>query len=165
MSETKQVPAAKDEASPRRPVNKTVIGAIAAILLLIVGGVIFTFKFVGDERERSVQEWQVRLAIVADSRSAAINEWMEQNFAYLREVAENASVQLYVSELVEAQAKGGAAVAEAAAQAQYLRNLLIATAERTGFKPPPISSGRALPESDCWMPTACRFRVRRACRR
>ena len=137
MSETEPVPAAKDKASSRRPVNKTVIGAIGAILLLIAGGVIFTFKFVGDERERSVQEWQVRLAIVADSRAAAINEWMEQNFTYLREVAENASVQLYISELVEAQAKGGAAITEVAAQAQYLRNLLIATAERTGFKPPP----------------------------
>ena len=137
MSETEPAPAAKDKESPRRPVNKTVIGAIGAILLLIVGGIVFTFKFVGDERERSVQEWQVRLAIVADSRAAAINEWMEQNFTHLREVAENASVQLYISELVEAQAKGGAAVTEAAAQAQYLRNLLIATAERTGFKPPP----------------------------
>jgi hypothetical protein len=137
MSETEPGSAVKGEPSPKRPVNKIVLGAIGAILLLIVGGVAFTFKFVDDERDRARQEWQVRLAIVADSRAAAVNEWMEQNFAHLREVSENASVQLYVTELVQAQAKGSAAVAEAAAQAQYLRNLLIATAERTGFKPPP----------------------------
>ena len=137
MSETEPAPTAKEEAKPKRPINKAVAGAIGAILLLIVGAVIFTFKFVGDERERALQEWQVRLAIVADSRVAAINEWMEQNFAYLREVSENASVQLYVTELVQAQERGGSAVAETAAQAQYLRNFLIATAERTGFRPPP----------------------------
>ncbi|OHC82471.1 MAG: hypothetical protein A3G73_05785 [Rhodospirillales bacterium RIFCSPLOWO2_12_FULL_67_15] len=137
MSETEPAPTAKEEAKPKRPINKAVAGAIGAILLLIVGAVVFTFKFVGDERERALQEWQVRLAIVADSRVAAINEWMEQNFAYLREVSENASVQLYVTELVQAQERGGSAVAETAAQAQYLRNFLIATAERTGFRPPP----------------------------
>lgn len=137
MSETEPAPVAPEEAKPKRPINKAVAGAIGAILLLIAGAVVFTFKFVGDERERALQEWQVRLAIVADSRAAAVNEWIEQNFAYLREISENASVQLYVTELVQAQAKGSAAVAEAAAQAQYLRNLLIATAERTGFKPPP----------------------------
>ena len=144
MSETEPVPAAKEEAKPKRPINKAVAGAIGAILLLIVGAVVFTFKFVGDERERALQEWQVRLAIVADSRVAAINEWMEQNFAYLREVSENASVQLYVTELVQAQERGGSAVAETAAQAQYLRNFLIATAERTGFRPPPaVGEGAA----------------------
>lgn len=137
MSETKPAPADQAEASAKRPINKVVVASVGAILLLIVGAVFFTFKFVDDERERSLQEWQVRLGIVADSRAAAVNEWMEQNFAHLREVSENASVQLYITELVQAQAKGSAAVVEAAAQAQYLRNLLIATAERTGFKPPP----------------------------
>jgi HD-GYP domain-containing protein (c-di-GMP phosphodiesterase class II) len=137
MSETEPAPVAPAEATPKRPINKIVAGAIGAILLLIAGAVVFTFKFVGDERERALQEWQVRLGIVADSRAAAVNEWIEQNFAYLREISENASVQLYVTELVQAQAKGSSAVAEAAAQAQYLRNFLIATAERTGFRPPP----------------------------
>ncbi len=140
MSETDkdETEAEKPNAAPtKRPFNKIAIVVGVGILLLIAGAIAFTFKFVGDERDRSLQEWQVRLAIVADSRAAAINDWMEQNFANLRELAENASVQLYMTELEQAKAKGGAAVIEAAAQAQYLRNLLIATAERTGFKPPP----------------------------
>ncbi len=140
MNETdKDDPAAeKPAATPtKRSFNKIALAVALSILLLIGGGVAFTFKFVGDERDRSLQEWQVRMGIVADSRAAAINEWMEQNFANLRELAENASVQLYMTELEQAQAKGPAAVAEVAAQAQYLRNLLIVTAERTGFKPPP----------------------------
>ena len=44
MSETEPGSAVKGEPSPKRPVNKIVIGAIGAILLLIVGGVAFTFK-------------------------------------------------------------------------------------------------------------------------
>ncbi|MBM3565386.1 MAG: PAS domain S-box protein [Alphaproteobacteria bacterium] len=137
MSDNQQDAAGETEPATKRPINKFVVITIVAILALIGGAVGFTFKFVNDERERSLQEWQVRLSIVADSRSAAVDEWMEQNFANLRELAENASVQLYMTEIIQAQAKGSGAVAEAAAQAQYLRNLLIAVAERTGFKPPP----------------------------
>lgn len=137
MSEPEKAEPPKKE-KVKRPVNKVVIAVGAGILLLIATAVVFTFYFVGQERERSLQEWQVRLAIVADSRAAAVNEWIEQNYAYLRELAENASLQLYMSEVAEgpAAAAGSTPAGDAAAQGQFLRNLLIATAERTGFKPP-----------------------------
>lgn len=141
----------ESEIKAKRRVSRTAM-AIGAAMVVAVGLAVFgTFYFIEGERQREVQAWQVRLGIVADSRAAAINEWVGQNFSHMRELAENASLQLYMSELAlggeepEPGAKKGkdeAAEAEAdaeeeAASASYLRNLLVATAERTGFKAPP----------------------------
>lgn len=126
---------AKGEEKPSRPINKLVVAVGVAILLVLVTAVIAIFFFVGQERQRALQEWQIRLGIVADSRTAAVNDWIEQNYAQLRELADNTSLKLYMTEV--AQAQGGTLPPDAAAQLQYLRNLLIATAERTGFKAPP----------------------------
>ncbi len=118
--------------------NWTAVGIGAAMLAVAVAAVAFTFYFIDRERQRDLQAWQVRLGIVADSRSAAVNEWVEQNFAVMRELTENASLQLYMTEL--AMAEGNRSdVTDEPAQASYLRNLLIATADRAGFKPPPAA--------------------------
>ena len=119
----------------RLPYN---LGIGAAMLAAAVAAIAFTFYFIDQERQRDLQAWQVRLGIVADSRSAAVNEWVEQNFAIMRELTENASLQLYMTEL--AMAEGDRSdVTDEPAQAGYLRNLLVATADRTGFKPPPAA--------------------------
>ena len=59
-------------------VNKFVllggIGMLAVIGLAVFGA----FSFVESERQREIQQWQIRLGIVADSRAAAVNEWIEQ---------------------------------------------------------------------------------------
>lgn len=123
-----------EEKTPRR-VNKMALGIGVGMAGIIAAALYFTFYFVDQERERSLQEWQVRLGIVADSRTASVNEWIEQNFATIRELAENASLQIYMDELLASEGdKSG--VTDEAAQAGYLRNLLVATADRTGFKPP-----------------------------
>ena len=125
-----------EEKTPRR-VNKMALGIGIAMLAVIAAAVYFTFYFVEQERERALQEWQVRLGIVADSRAADVNRWVEANFATIRELSENASLQIYMDELANSEGdKEG--VTDEAAQAGYLRNLLVATAERTGFKPPEL---------------------------
>ena len=83
----------------KRRVNRTAL-AIGAAMVVAVGLAVFgTFYFIEGERQREVQAWQVRLGIVADGRAAAVNGWVEQNFSHVRELAENASLQLYMSEL------------------------------------------------------------------
>jgi HD-GYP domain-containing protein (c-di-GMP phosphodiesterase class II) len=124
------------EVKVRRSVNKMVLGIGLAMIALIGAAVFFAFKFVEDERSRDLAAWQVRLGIVADSRTADVNEWADQQFGVMRELAENASLQLYMTELTLAEGKT-ADVTDEAAQAGYLRNLLVATAERTGYVPPP----------------------------
>lgn len=111
-----------------------VVGALGMVVI-IAASLYFAFRFADQERQRDLQSWQVRMGIVADSRTADLSDWVDQNFGVMRELAENASLQLYLSMLVasgpEAQAGG-----EDAAEAGYLRNLLAATATRSGFVPP-----------------------------
>ncbi len=118
-----------------RPINFKVIGVAVVLVAVVAAAIVFSFRFVEDERARQMQAWQIRLGLVADSRVAAVNEWVERNFATLRELAENESLQLYLTELSDAEGDKEE-VTDEPAQASYLRNLLIATAERTGFKAP-----------------------------
>ena len=112
---------------------------------VLVAGVFFAFQFVEDERKRELNQWQIRLGIVADTRVAAINEWSERQFDAIRALTENASLQLYMTELAFAEASGPGKdpglSEDAAAQEQYLRNLLVATAERSGFAAPSPPAG------------------------
>ena len=156
----------KGEQSRARMNKFVLLGGIG--MLAVIGAAVFgAFSFVESERQREIQQWQIRLGIVADSRSAAVNEWIEQNFTHIRELSQNASLQVYLSTLTEAAANPAPSAAPAetnplesggdlppagddlppagggepgvgtGASASYLRNLLVATAERTGFKAPP----------------------------
>jgi HD-GYP domain-containing protein (c-di-GMP phosphodiesterase class II) len=140
--------AGESELQVKRRVSRTVL-LIGLAMVVAVGLAVFgSFYYVKEERQREVQAWQVRLGIVADGRAAAVDDWIEQNFGYMRELAENASLQLYMTELAlggepatgkakpktETDLGGGGATASAG----YLRNLLVATAERTGFKAPAL---------------------------
>lgn len=122
-----------------RGVNKVVL--VAGILLLAVaaGGVFAVFEFIKGERERDLHSWQVRLGIVADSRAAAVEEWIDSEFAVMRELAENASLQLYMTELSLFEGDRSL-IDDEPEQATYLRNLLIATADRSGYAAP-VSAG------------------------
>lgn len=100
-------------------------------------GIAAVFSFVDSERERDLRTWQARLGIVADSRFAAGNDWLDQQFGELIGLAENASLQLYTTELNLA-AGDRAKVTEEPVQAAYLRDLLKVTAERSGFTGTPV---------------------------
>jgi len=163
---------AKTGQDDSRQFSKKAMMVVAAIVVAIGGAVAGVFAFVDAERQRDVQAWQVRLGIVADSRTADVNAWVEQNFVHMRDLAQNASLQLYMSELesggdeelesepeaISEESEQSAADSLMAtdpdsetdvedeeeledegfeqAPATYLRNLLIATSERTGFKAP-----------------------------
>ena len=107
------------------------------IALAAIAGVVLVFQFVSAERERDLRVWQDRLRIVAESRVAAVNDWVDQQYASLTALAQNASLQIYLTEIAMA-AGDKTKVTEAAAQAGYLRNLLVAAASRGGFTGPPV---------------------------
>ncbi len=126
-------------ASPDSPVAaetaRSRILSIAAGVLLVVMAVVAIVAilfFAERDRRRDVAQWTARLNVIADSRQAAVQGWFDQNLAELRTLAENQSVQLYLTELSQAQGNR-AAVTDEPAQLGYLRNLLVATAERVGF--------------------------------
>jgi len=127
--------AAPPDSRPPRPIDRTAVAIAVVLAAVIVAALYFTYTFIKQERQRDLQAWQTRLGIVADGRAAAVTEWVDDNFAVLRGLAENASLQLYMTELTLSQRGKGAAPDESA-QAGYLRNLLVDTANRGGFTPP-----------------------------
>ncbi len=56
---------AQESAVPRAKVNKVVIGAAAALVVIAILGVVLVVRFVDSERGRDLQAWQVRLGIGA----------------------------------------------------------------------------------------------------
>lgn len=114
-------------------VDRIVLVAGIALAVVAAVGVWLVFEFVGAEKARDLRSWQDRMGIVVDSRAAAVGEWVEQQYGVLRGLAENQSLQLYMTELSLGLAEEED---EEPAELTYLRNLLTVTAERTGFQEP-----------------------------
>lgn len=106
----------------------------AAIAVACLLGVIFVFLYADSERARDQRAWEERLGIVADTRAADIGKWVESQYREMAGLAENASLQLYMSELVQAGNRARNNAGEPPAQADYLRNLLTVIADRAGYK-------------------------------
>ncbi len=102
---------------------------ILVAIIAVIGGTI-TNSFIGTERSRELLLWQNKLSLIADSRAADVEGWVDRHFKELGDVAGNPSLQLYLTELL-----GGPdiRIAEDPAQATYMRNLLSITADRLGF--------------------------------
>ena len=110
----------------------TLLIAAAVLLVMAIGGGALIVRFVDSEWQREVRAWQVRLGIVADSRFAAVDDWLDRQFDELAGLADNASLQLYMTQLAtSATNPDDADVADA--QGEYLQNLIAATATRAGF--------------------------------
>ena len=108
------------------------MGVTAAVIALAAAiGVFAVFQFTDAERERELVRWQQRLGIVADSRLADVESWVAAQKAVTEELAENGSLQLYLSVLSE----GDDASAGDTAEASYLRNLVSVVAQRERFAP------------------------------
>lgn len=119
----------------QRPGNMRLMGGLAMLAALAGLGVFFVFSFANGERDRDLRVWQDRMGIIAESRLAAVNGWLDDQFSHLQSLADNTALKLYMTELAlsEGNASG---VTDETAQRSYLRNLLIAAAERTGFTGP-----------------------------
>src|SRR5688500_10237757 len=78
---------------------RKVAAAIAALGLVALLGVLLALNWIEAERERELRSWQSRLGIVADSRAAALADWLDAQYGVLRELAENAALQLYLTDL------------------------------------------------------------------
>jgi HD-GYP domain-containing protein (c-di-GMP phosphodiesterase class II) len=121
--------------APRRSNAFASMGLTAvAIMVAAVAAVMLVFRFADVERERELIAWQSRLGIIADTRASAVNSWLDRQLEEVTRLAENASVQLYTSDL--ARDSKSDATPTALAQSGYLANLLAVTASRSGFAKP-----------------------------
>ena len=93
--------------------------------------------YVDKEKNRDLLAWETLLGVVADGRAQALGQWVDSQTQVLKELAENASVRFYVTQL--SASASDPATGSDAAQLAYLRNLLESTAGRTGFS---LASGQ-----------------------
>ncbi len=110
------------------------IGLTGLVILAILAAGLWALRdFTRAERARDLRGWQTRLGIVADSRAQAAVDWLDAQYGTLDSIAENLSVQLYLTQIGAAK---GQPTPETLASRQYLRNLLDAVADRAGFSAP-----------------------------
>ena len=104
----------------------------AALFTAITLAIVLVLHFAHGEHDRDLRIWQTRLGLVAETRAAAINQWLDGQFNELGKLAENASLQLYMTELMQAETQGGRLTRELA-QSGYLENLLTLVSDGAGY--------------------------------
>ncbi len=105
-------------------------GIAALVAFIVVSGLWLVTRFTAADLSRDLHAWEEKLNLVAESRATDVSRWVEGNIKELQTLAENPSMQLYMTEL---QMKKKMDPENEPAQMTYLRNLLLFTAERGGF--------------------------------
>ena len=108
---------------------------LGALTLIIAVGLVLIFQYLELEQQRDLRQWQLRLGVVAETRAETVDGWLGERFATLRELAGNASLQMYLTQAGSSDNEArGAALG-------YLRNLILAAAQRSGFQGKPPGGG------------------------
>lgn len=105
-------------------------------LALVITGLFGISWLVAEEKAREVSGWEARLSLVAASGGRAIGTWVDHRQQALRNLSDNVSLKLYMTELnMTPPAPDGEAPEGDVEPAQrtFLRNLLISTAREGGF--------------------------------
>lgn len=102
-------------------------------IAVVTAGLVALRDVTRAERARDLRAWQTRLGIVADSRAQAVEDWVAAQYGALGAIADNLSVQLYMTQI---RAADGQPTPETRDQEGYLDNLLGAVADRAGFTGP-----------------------------
>ncbi len=122
----------------RAPVAAAIIGLLALIGL----GAVLISTYIEQERQRDLLQWESRLSLVADSKADAVYRLLAGYRRDLDELSDNASLRFYLWQVTQA---SGAAARPGEAEPGslgYLRNLLLAAAERYGYA---AASGARVP--------------------
>ncbi len=118
--------------------------ALIILVAITVIGLGLINKLSTNEYERDIQNWQYRLSLMADVREDLLNDWMSSQYETLTSLANNQSLQLYLTQLSN---NNGDYTSVQLAQRTYLKNLLIQTAKNSGFvekiTPSPIKANVA----------------------
>lgn len=101
--------------------------SVFIVVLLLALAVLMALQFAQNQYQRDLRGWQVKLSLIADSRLDAVDNWLEQQFSTVRNVAENPTVRSFMA---RENASEGAIARDA-----YLRNMLSVAAMRGHFSP------------------------------
>jgi len=87
------------EESTRPKLDWRIWFPLAVLVLVGLIGMYLVSLFVDQERDQAKNEWRTRMGIVADSRTADVNRWFDQQFAELFSIAQNQSAQTYIQQI------------------------------------------------------------------
>jgi PAS domain S-box-containing protein len=110
--------------------SRPVWAGLGVLVIILLVGALLINAYVNKERERDLDDWSVRLGNAAENRVEAIEHWLTTQTLTLAELVNNASLQLYLWQLSQ---REEALAATEPAQLSFLRNLIIATAQRYGL--------------------------------
>ncbi|MDF2366147.1 HD domain-containing phosphohydrolase [Sneathiella sp.] len=123
------------DGTEKKSTYKVLSFGVLLLMAVVIAGIWGTFKFVEEQRSRDLRNWEVRLGIVADSRAASVDDWLRKQEQAIGTLANNASLQVYLTQLVIETAENGNSIAEVP-EAGYLINLLNNQAIISGFWEP-----------------------------
>lgn len=103
--------------------------------LLVMAGFVLLYQFTVDDRLRNQQQWQRQIQLTVDSQRRQVEQWLGTQQSVVTSLAQNTSLQLYITELNQLQ---NASPSEHADEAftSFLRNLLISESQQHGFHEP-----------------------------
>ena len=99
----------------RRSVSPVAIALLALLVLIGLGALLINF-YIDGERQRDLLQWESRLGLVADAKADSVARLLAADRRELEDLARNASLELYLWQVVKARQSGGVA-AEPAQQA------------------------------------------------
>ncbi len=125
---------------------KPVAVAVVLLALFLLISVWLIMQYVEGERERDMFNWQDRLSILAESQKRSVEDWIDSQISNLDELAENPLTQIYLS--MDTAPEEQTEIERG--QAAHLRNLMVATAKRSGLfaKAQKITSNQAETSND-----------------
>jgi HD-GYP domain-containing protein (c-di-GMP phosphodiesterase class II)/type II secretory pathway pseudopilin PulG len=117
------------------PGKRTVMALAILILVIAVTGFVLMARLVEDNKTRELDAAYRQLGLVADSRAAAVDEWLGTQKKAISAMAGNPSLSFFMTEL---QWSGDvSAVTDGESRLQILKNYLLFSADQTGFTAPP----------------------------
>ena len=114
------------------PARLSITAAIIALLGLIGVGAVLINAYIEQERQRDLLQWESRLGLVADGKADAIYRLLAADRRDLDDLAANASLRFYLWQVAQPRDARNGAPDRAEGALGYLRNLLLAAAERYG---------------------------------
>lgn len=115
--------------------GRAVVILASVIVILAVAGFLLIARMVESNKARELDAAYRQMGLVADSRAAAVNDWLAAQKDAMAAVARNATVSFFMTEL--AWAGDLARVTDGEARLQILENYLLFSAEQGGFAAPP----------------------------
>lgn len=147
LSTADTAPRTKTQIHPLHPRSPMTTVIIVAMLILLMGGLLMSF-FIEADYTRDEKDWQDKLSLIAQTRASNISLWVQSEQTSIQNIANNPSLKLYVTEWISARDRAiedklsgakppGRELAEETeedtAQATFIRNLLVYSAERFGY--------------------------------